>query len=765
MSTKYQYENLLRKPYEYISAAFYMVSAAFLFFMSELLMMPFNVAIGSGIVCVILGIRKFREGYRFTHYQRSLVYIKPFKRSSNSIGTSNYHLWLGLGFSWNQKHAQRMHDLSLAKNAHFTQHGKWYERVRKFEMDHEHSKGIYKLILKFTRSEVKLNPFKPINDLGGKFQLHGVGIWEGEKDIVLPLSDRNGHALVLGTTRVGKTRLLEVLVSQDIRRDEVVVVIDPKGDADLLLRMYAECKASGREENFHIFHLGYPEVSEAYNPIGSFMRATEVASRIAGQMPSEGQSATFKDFVWGYVNTIAVALIKMGIIPTYTLIKAYSSNLEELFVSFMQWYFEQHPAVKNTWEADVKADEAEFGKAAADRNEEFKSSYKSSKVMREYKARTQALYKFYRDNRLKIQCIECEMMMSKIDYDANHLAKLTASLQPFLDKLTTGDVSRLLVPDYESNKPAFNWNDIIQNGGVVYVGLDALSDPEVAGAVGNSMFADLTSIAGRIYKEGVDHGLPTLENQKAQRVRKICIHADEFNELIGKEFIPMLNKAGGAGIQVTAYTQTLPDIEARLGSTPKAGQVIGNFNTLIMLRVLEKSTVELMTQRHNKVQVVTTDTISGASDVNDPAAEYIFTSNVTQRSTLKDSELINPEDILSLPKGQAFVEMQGNRLYKIRMPMPDSADLKGIPSDLRVLAEDMRKNYKSDTKISEAKPLIMMPKLSDDEKVFFSDNTYIKSENQASEIEFEKRDNAAYGAVSVSIAGTEGSENYDGGAY
>ena len=45
----------------------------------------------------------------------------------------------------------------------------------------------------------------------------------------------SGHSLVLGTTRVGKTRLAELFVTQDIRRrnaageHEVVIVIDPKG--------------------------------------------------------------------------------------------------------------------------------------------------------------------------------------------------------------------------------------------------------------------------------------------------------------------------------------------------------------------------------------------------------------------------------------------------------------------------------------------------------------------------------------------------------
>ena len=100
----------------------------------------------------------------------------------------------------------------------------------------------------------------------------------------------------------------------------------------------------------------------------------------------------------------------------------------------------------------------------------------------------------------------------------------------------------------------------------------------MAGAVGNSMFAALTSVAGSLYKFGPGRGLPG-----EVRPRRIAVHADEFNALIGDEFIPLPNKAGGAGFQATAHTQTWWDVEARIGSPAKAGQIAGNFNTLIML--------------------------------------------------------------------------------------------------------------------------------------------------------------------------------------
>lgn len=122
------------------------------------------------------------------------------------------------------------------------------------------------------------------------------------------LNERVGHMLVIGTTRVGKTRLAELLITQDIRRKnaagehEVVIVFDPKGDADLLRRMYAESHRVGRQDNFWVFHLGWPDISARYNAVGRFSRISEVASRVAGQLSGEGNSAAFREFAWRFVN-------------------------------------------------------------------------------------------------------------------------------------------------------------------------------------------------------------------------------------------------------------------------------------------------------------------------------------------------------------------------------------------------------------------------------------------------------------------------------
>ncbi|GBU08997.1 conjugative coupling factor TraD, PFGI-1 class [Gammaproteobacteria bacterium] len=695
MSTRYQYENLLREPVEYWSAAMYGMSAISLVILPEVFLMPQPIAWAGASLMALRGLSRFRFARRLSVFQSQLTSLASFTKSSSEIGYSDRDLWIGKGFAWDASHTQRLFDLEKSENKKFKELPKLYQLARAAERRFEYN-SFFRPFTNFTRSQNKWNFVKPLPDVGGKPELHSVGMWEGEQDIYLPLEHRNGHTLVLGTTRVGKTRLLEVVVAQDIRRGDVVFVFDPKGDADLLLRMYAECLACGRIDDFHIFHLGHPEISDAYNPIGSFMRLTEVASRVAGQMPGDGVGGAFREFVWGYVNTIASVLVTMGKRPSYEILKQHTETIEPLFIEYMEWHFSR--CADKNWHKEVAQDEIELGKdPKKDRHPDFK--FKVAREMYTRGHRTVALYKYYKEHP-DINNIVGNQLINKINYDSGHMGKLIASLQPFLDKMTTGKVADLLIPN--GDRPIFDWNDIIQKGGVVYIGLDALSDPEVASAVGNSMFADLTSIAGRIYKTGSDYGLPIIgkpmTGKKANnrpKKRKIQLHADEFNELIGAEFIPMLNKAGGAGIQVMAYTQTLPDIAARLGNADKAEQVIGNFNTLIMLRVLDVKTAKLMVDRQKPVMIKTVDIISGSSDNSDVTSDAMFSSSTTQRQTSQKMDLLTANDLLRLPKGQAFALINGNTLYKIRMPLPDPSDLANIPQNILDISKSMRQSYQS----------------------------------------------------------------------
>ena len=158
---------------------------------------------------------------------------------------------------------------------------------------------------------------------------------------------------------------------------------------------------------------------------------------------------------------------------------------------------------------------------------------------------------------------------------------------------------------------------------------------------------------------------------------------------MGDEFIPMINKGGGAGMQVTAYTQTMSDIEAKIGNRAKAGQVIGNFNNLFMLRVRETATAELLTNQLPTVQVFTSTPASSANDaINGNTA---FTSNTHDQIQSVSVPMIEPAHVIALPKGQCFALIEGGNLWKIRMPLPASDTDEVMPKDLQALVEGMRK--------------------------------------------------------------------------
>ncbi len=171
----------------------------------------------------------------------------------------------------------------------------------------------------------------------------------------------------------------------------------------------------------------------------------------------------------------------------------------------------------------------------------------------------------------------------------------------------------------------------------------------------------------------------------------VSVHVDEFNELIGDEFVPLLNKAGGAGFQVTASTQTWSDVAARIGNQAKAGQVAGNFNTLIMLRVKELATAEMLTEQLPQVEVFTLMSVSGVDDSSDPGSGVDFKSRNEDRISVSEVPLLTPADLVTLPKGQAFALLEGGQLWKLRMPLPvEDTDM---PESLAEIANEMARTY------------------------------------------------------------------------
>ena len=704
-------EVLLRDIYEYVPASAYVLAAVFLLLASELAFVIPTVAFALATLFFLRAAVLFRRGWRVKRYQKRLVNLPVYRMRVSDLPVSSKVQYLGLGFAWTGVHTQRVYDLTQSENSKYTAKSRGYERARNLEVKLEHSRW-WHWIAAFTSSARhdpkplcigflcfkialwRLNPWEPVPPLEGDAWLHSVGLYEGEGPIWQDLGNRVGHTLVEGTTRVGKTRLAEVIICQDILRGDVVIVIDPKGDADLLLNMYAAAIRAGRADKFFFFHLGYPEISAQYNPIGSYGRITEVATRIASQMPGEGQSAAFREFVWGYVNQVAKGLTGIGEVPNYPLIKQYSQHLEPLYIRLIDKLLGEkmpgYQAELKRYQEIMRLEKAEQRRAAG-----LMDDY--SRINRDRDAIARYLLFKHHADRLPLSDLERDTAQSLTKAfltDQQYLSKLIASLDPFLEKMTTGAVAKLIAPDFLApSRDVFDWTGIMLSGGIVYVGLDALSDQEVARTVGSSMLADLTSQYGRIYKEGRSQGLPDIPG--ARRDRPIRVHIDEANEPADKNLIPSLNKAGGANVSVTAYTQTSSDFEARLGNKAYAAQMLGNFNTLIFFRVQDEATAKILIEKQRKVNVGHVLTYSGATDSSDVHSSVDFVSSTQSREQRQQMEMLTVTDLTKLPKGQFFMIMNGNQLYKGRVPWLIPARGEMVPENIREVAARMRHNYSS----------------------------------------------------------------------
>ena len=70
-----------------------------------------------------------------------------------------------------------------------------------------------------------------------------------------------------------------------------------------------------------------------------------------------------------------------------------------------------------------------------------------------------------------------------------------------------------------------------------------------------------------------------------------------------------------------------------------------------------------------------------------------FRATVQSREVSQSVELLRTSDLSKLPKGQAFALLDGNNLYKLRIPLLQYDAREAVPNDIAAVARAMEKNY------------------------------------------------------------------------
>jgi conjugal transfer pilus assembly protein TraD len=514
-------------------------------------------------------------------------------------------LWLGFGFEWGQTHAQRVYE------------------INKRSMQGDIEKQVQH---KFGKEKA--------HKMMGKPWIHGVE--PNEVEIGLPLEHLNGHTIVFGTTGSGKTRLFDLINAQAIMRGETVLIIDPKGDKELMLNAFRACVIAGRPEAFMNFNPAYPSLSVRIDPLKNWNRSTELASRIKDLITSDADTDPFAQFSWMAINNIVQGLIDTGTRPNFKRLRRYiEGGPAKLLARALSNHFDD---CVTDWRA-----------ALASKLQKAKDG----------EAETRILVSFYKNNVQEHHPKQSLDGLSRMfEHDKAHFGKMVASLEPILNQLTSGELGDLLSPDEEDIhdlRPITDSARMINSGQVVYIALDSLSDSTVGSAIGSIMLADLTAVAGDRYNYGVDN-------------TPVNVLVDEAAEVINKPLISLMNKGRGAGFRVCIASQTFPDFTARLGDESKARQVIGNANNLIGLRTKDDLTQEFITTPMGDTiirQIMHTQNTTAIDDSNPTS----FSGGYGERLIEAEMPLFPGSMLGNLPNLEFIASISGGKVFKGRIPI------------------------------------------------------------------------------------------------
>ncbi len=96
----------------------------------------------------------------------------------------------------------------------------------------------------------------------------------------IPDSYRKRHMFVFGTTGVGKTRLCENLIEQDINKGYSVVYFDPKGDQQIFTKIFDAARKAGRLDELMLVTPIFPEYSSVVDPMAFYFMIDELVGHI-----------------------------------------------------------------------------------------------------------------------------------------------------------------------------------------------------------------------------------------------------------------------------------------------------------------------------------------------------------------------------------------------------------------------------------------------------------------------------------------------------
>lgn len=340
--------------------------------------------------------------------------------------------------------------------------------------------------------------------------------------IGLPEGDRKGHFWCFGTTRIGKTRMMEGIIEQDIRKGYSVICIDPKGDIPLFSKIVQIAIETGRLNDLILINPIFPQYSAVIDPLSSYYMIEELVAHITAGV-AVGKEPFFFGVAYEVSLMVVQALITLaqskGSVAKFNLndIKNYISHADLQLLADKLDYLTDPEAQQLT--ADLK-----------------------------------------------------KIVANPADY----FAKVASSLRVALTELTTGNVGKIIgladenrfIDRLEKNK-----------GVIMVVQLGSLLTKKAAYTAGKVIISMLQAFIGRRFASDKKLWPP------------LSLHIDEAHNVLYPGIDDLFAKAGGAGVFIHGYNQSVSQLYAEIGED-RGNTILDNCNSKIFMRVPDVHTAQ-----------------------------------------------------------------------------------------------------------------------------------------------------------------------------
>lgn len=358
-----------------------------------------------------------------------------------------------------------------------------------------------------------------------EFYTHiGSGFHLDNPDKFIPLgfpdSNRKGHFWCFGTTRVGKTRAMENIIEQDIRKGYSVVAIDPKGDIDLFSKIVQVAFESGREDDLLLVNPVFPEYSATLNPLSTYFMVEELVAHITA-----GVAVGKEPYFFSVAYEISLVVVQA------LLLLADCNNRNPVF------------------------------------NLNEIKQYISHQEIEKLKGRM--------DNIGTPEAHQLSLDLEKIiQTPPDYFSKVASSLRVALTELTSGSVGRVIGQTTENR---FIGRLEQGKGVIMVVQLGSLLTKRAAYTAGKVIISTIQSFVGRRFSSDKMVDPP------------LALHIDEAQSVMYQGVEELFAKAGGAGVYIHGYCQSVSQLYAEIGQD-RANSILDNCNTKLFMRVPDAKT-------------------------------------------------------------------------------------------------------------------------------------------------------------------------------